>query len=228
MGKTTTLHVHHTFLYISLPSLHNYDVKWSKFELTRDWEWQGDKFYYLFLNSDAGPSLQFQHKFHIFKSLGDFLWGQKNLNGCSVNFLMTFPLTWTLLDRKVPIIGGTLSEIPPIEILLLVPTCVPGFENASWLACLKCHCLFANQDERKFKTLLPRTRVLALLHRGWFLVSCTFYLQTCIKLTFANKIEAMHERSLISVKVESRSTSHLSLALFILPIFFYGIKIYVH
>ena len=28
MSKTTILHVHHAFLYISLPSLHNYDVKW--------------------------------------------------------------------------------------------------------------------------------------------------------------------------------------------------------
>ena len=28
MSKTTTLHVHHAFLYISLPSLHNNDVKW--------------------------------------------------------------------------------------------------------------------------------------------------------------------------------------------------------
>ena len=27
LRKTTTLHVHHAFLYISLPSLHNYDVK---------------------------------------------------------------------------------------------------------------------------------------------------------------------------------------------------------
>ena len=27
LRKTTTLHVHHAFLYISLPSLHDYDVK---------------------------------------------------------------------------------------------------------------------------------------------------------------------------------------------------------
>ena len=27
LSKTTTLHVHHAFLYISLPSLHDYDVK---------------------------------------------------------------------------------------------------------------------------------------------------------------------------------------------------------
>ena len=28
MSKTTTLHVHHDFLYISLSFLHKYDVKW--------------------------------------------------------------------------------------------------------------------------------------------------------------------------------------------------------
>ena len=33
--KTTTLHVHHTFLYISLPSLHDYDVKIPYFMLHR-------------------------------------------------------------------------------------------------------------------------------------------------------------------------------------------------
>ena len=27
LSKTTTLYVHHAFLYISLPSLHDYDVK---------------------------------------------------------------------------------------------------------------------------------------------------------------------------------------------------------
>ena len=27
LSETTTLHVHHAFLYISLPSLHDYDVK---------------------------------------------------------------------------------------------------------------------------------------------------------------------------------------------------------
>ena len=36
MSKTTTLHVQHAFLYISLPSLHNYDVKWQNFKFT--WE----------------------------------------------------------------------------------------------------------------------------------------------------------------------------------------------
>ena len=31
ISKTTTLHVHHTFLYISLTSLHDYDVKMPNF-----------------------------------------------------------------------------------------------------------------------------------------------------------------------------------------------------
>ena len=34
ISKTTILHVHHTFLYISLLSLHDYDVKMPNFTLT--------------------------------------------------------------------------------------------------------------------------------------------------------------------------------------------------
>ena len=33
ISKTTTLHVHHAFWYISLLSLLNYDVKWPNFSL---------------------------------------------------------------------------------------------------------------------------------------------------------------------------------------------------
>ena len=44
MSKTTTLHVHHTFLYTSFLSLHNYDVKWPNFKFTWERERQGDKF----------------------------------------------------------------------------------------------------------------------------------------------------------------------------------------
>ena len=47
-----------------------------------------------------------------------------------------------------------------------------------------------------------------------------FYVRTCVKFMFANKIEAIHERSLVSVKVEPRSTSLLSSARFFLPLFY--------
>ena len=51
-------------------------------------------------------------------------------------------------------------------------------------------------------------------------------MHTCVKFTFANKIEAMHERSLVGLRIEPRSTSRLSSTLFILPLFYYVIKIY--
>ena len=63
MSKKTTAHVHHAFLYISLLSLHNYDVKWSNFIFTWERERQSDLFYYLCPNSGAVPSLQLRPKF---------------------------------------------------------------------------------------------------------------------------------------------------------------------
>ena len=62
LSKTTTLHVHHSFLYISLLSPHNYDVKWPNFKFTWERKRQGDKFYHLCLNSDAKSI--FQRRFH--------------------------------------------------------------------------------------------------------------------------------------------------------------------
>ena len=35
ISKTTILHVHHAFLYISLPSLHDYNVKMSNYTMYR-------------------------------------------------------------------------------------------------------------------------------------------------------------------------------------------------
>ena len=44
---------------------------------------------------------------------------------------------------------------------------------------------------------------------GCFPLSRNFYVRTCVKFPFANtKIEAMHERSLVTVKVEPHSTSN--------------------
>ena len=67
MSKTTTLHVHHAFLYISLLSLHNNDVNLTNFKFTSERERKDDKFYHLCLNSGAVPSLQLQPKFSSFK-----------------------------------------------------------------------------------------------------------------------------------------------------------------
>ena len=61
VSKTTTLHVLHAFLYISLPSLHDYNsFFWSR-------ERQRNKFYHLCLNSGAATFLQLQLKFPSFE-----------------------------------------------------------------------------------------------------------------------------------------------------------------
>ena len=69
MSETTTLHVHHAFLYTSLQSLQNYAVNdqilFNKYIWER--ERQGDKFYHLCLNSGTVPFFKLQPKFPSFK-----------------------------------------------------------------------------------------------------------------------------------------------------------------
>ena len=43
-------------------------------------------------------------------------------------------------------------------------------------------------------------------------------MRTCVEFTYADKIEAMYERPHVSIKVESRSTSRLISAIYILPL----------
>ena len=46
VSNTTTLHVNHAFLFISLPFLHNYDVIWPILKSNWERQRQGDKFHY--------------------------------------------------------------------------------------------------------------------------------------------------------------------------------------
>ena len=55
--KKKTLHLHHTFLYISLPSLHDYDVKFHVLWRTQT---QDNDFLVLFLNFDTVFTIQLQ------------------------------------------------------------------------------------------------------------------------------------------------------------------------
>ena len=48
MSKTTTSHVHHTFLYISFPFLHDYDVKMPNFAFYGGRKQATTKFYFSF------------------------------------------------------------------------------------------------------------------------------------------------------------------------------------
>ena len=55
ISKTTTLHVHHAFLYISLPSLHGYDVKLPNFVFCGERKQATTKFNFDLLNLNMVP-----------------------------------------------------------------------------------------------------------------------------------------------------------------------------
>ena len=69
---------------------------------------------------------------------------------------------------------------------------------------------------KKFPLFSTTTTIFPLfaLTKGWFPVSRNFYMRTCVKFSFANKLEEMHERSLVSVKVGTRSTFYFASILF--------------
>ena len=81
--------------------------------------------------------------------------------------------------------------------------CVPE-ENACNAGYLRYQVFFF------FFRLFTTGRNFNYLSKGWFPLSRNFYVRTCVKFTFANKIEAMYEGSHVSVKVETRSTSRLA------------------
>ena len=71
IGKTITLHVHHAFLYISLPSLRDYDAKMPNFTFCgRTWT-QGNHFLLIILNFDSAFRTQLQKKMPRFDELNE-------------------------------------------------------------------------------------------------------------------------------------------------------------
>ena len=84
--------------------------------------------------------------------------------------------------------------------------------------------LFWFQDDRvyweEFQKLLHIYRIHGFFLKVEFPVSRNFYVRTCVKLPLGNKIGAIHERSLASVKFEPPSNPRLSSAHFILPLFY--------
>ena len=61
-SKTTTLHVHHTVFYISLPVMHNYDLKMPNFAFYGEREQATTNFYLSFL-----PWIWLRVRLHLIK-----------------------------------------------------------------------------------------------------------------------------------------------------------------
>ena len=62
MSKTTPLHVHHAFLYISLPSLHDYDVKMPIFTFCWGRKHKATTFFFFFWTSIQSFRIQLQKR----------------------------------------------------------------------------------------------------------------------------------------------------------------------
>ena len=96
------------------------------------------------------------------------------------------------------------------------------WQRRSWATNVSQKCFFF-QFLHSWGVVLPKFWGISSQHEGrhlgLILLQCRVIF-TCVKFTFANKVEAMHERSLVSVKVEPCSTSRLSSALFTLPLFY--------
>ena len=83
------------------------------------------------------------------------------------------------------------------------------------ISCCRCPAIYIDETGRLF------------VNKDRFPVSRNFYVRTCIKFTFASKIEATHERSLVNVNIEPRSTPCSNSAFLCCLYFIYVIKIYV-
>ena len=71
ISKTKTLHVHHAFLYISLSSLNDYNVKVPNFTFFRGQEHKKTTFSFLFLNFDAGFRIKLRKHLPTFVELNE-------------------------------------------------------------------------------------------------------------------------------------------------------------
>ena len=67
VGKTTTLHVHVAFLYISLPSLHDYDVNLPNFTFCQGREHKATTFFFFSWTSIQSLRIQLQKKDYIWR-----------------------------------------------------------------------------------------------------------------------------------------------------------------
>ena len=100
MSKTT-LHVHHAFLYISLLSLHNNDVKWPHFKSDLSTGTARRQILPSLSEPRAWPPLFSSNKNSLLLSNRVNSEARERLKGCEVYFSATFSWTLSLSDRIV-------------------------------------------------------------------------------------------------------------------------------
>ena len=103
ISKTTILHVHHAFLYISLPSLHDYDVKMPNFTMYRGSTQATSKFPLSFWTWIWFLGIQLLEGSPSFDKVSDFELSRWRSKERAFTFSATFSLPSPSSDLKVPI-----------------------------------------------------------------------------------------------------------------------------
>ena len=129
LSKTTSLHVHHAFLYISLPLLHDYDVKMPSFTFYGGRKTSDDKLFFLFLNLSAVP--------------------KKSTSGklAYISYFQRIEVNATKLEKRQFILKVMFSVLSPLS--MLVPSfnrCVGYVLNMSKKWQRNLHSLFTMKD----------------------------------------------------------------------------------
>ena len=131
MSKTTTSHVHLTFLFISFPFLHDYDVKMPNFAFYRGRKQATTKFYFSFRawiwsleNSASGG----------FAYISQSKWSgiiAKKTERTQIHFLSDVLVAVASLDLKVLIVGQQLPRLVDVACCVRLHTLLHVVGNCS-------------------------------------------------------------------------------------------------
>ena len=92
--------MHHTFFYISLPSLHNYDVKMPNFTFMVDVNKRGIIFFLLYLNLSAIPK-----KFTRYILTLSLNWNKHAKKNTQIHFKSDVFAAIAVVDAEAPLVS---------------------------------------------------------------------------------------------------------------------------
>ena len=102
LSKTISLHVHHAFLHISLPLLHDYDVKMPSFTFYGGRKTSDDKLFFLFLNLSAVPKKSTPGKLAYISYFQRIEINATKLEKTPIHFKSDVFAAVTIVDAKSP------------------------------------------------------------------------------------------------------------------------------
>ena len=119
LSNTTSLHVHHAFLYISLPFLHDYDAKMPKFSFYGGRKEATTKLFFLFLNWRADPKKSTPAKFAYIRHFQQIGLNATNFEKMLIRFKSDVFTAVAIVNAETPYYCMLLLDA------YCRPTCIP-------------------------------------------------------------------------------------------------------